>query len=114
MNLHYLEIVTPDVDAVCATYASAFNATFGAAVPALGNARVADFAGGGLIGVRAPMSAAETPIVRPYLLVDDLADAVRKAVESGAEIAIDAMDIAGRGKIAIFMQGGVQHGVWQV
>jgi hypothetical protein len=74
MQIHYLEIVTKDVDAVCAAYAAANGVEFGKPDAGLGNARTAPLPGGGLVGVRAPLRANEEPIVRPYWLVDDIED----------------------------------------
>jgi hypothetical protein len=34
-------------------------------------------------------------------------------VNSGAEIAHPPMEIPGHGKFAIYVQGGVHHGLWQ-
>lgn len=113
MQIHYLEIVTKDVDAVCAGYAAASAVEFGAPDPGLGNARTATLLGGGLVGVRAPMSESEEPVVRPYWLVDDVASAVAAAVEAGAELAHPPMEIPGHGTFAIYIDGGVQHGLWQ-
>ncbi|MGQ0735749.1 MAG: VOC family protein [Acidobacteriota bacterium] len=114
MHVHYLEIVTPEVDAVCATYAQLHGVSFSDPEAGLGNARTAALAGGGLVGVRAPMHETEAPVVRPYLLVDDIDAAAKAAAEAGAEIAHPPMEIPGRGKFAIFIQGGVHHGLWQV
>lgn len=113
MNIHYLEIVTPDVDATCDALASAHGTTFDEPIPELGNARLAPLAGGGAISVRAPMRATEAPVVRPYILVDNLAAAVEAARAAGAQIAIPAMEIPGRGTIAIYILGGIEHGLWQ-
>lgn len=113
MRVHYLEIVTPDVDAVCATYAAMHDLAFGDADPYLGGARTAELADGGMIGVRAPMHAAEEPIMRPYALVDDIEGAVAAAAEAGAEIALAPMALPGHGTCAILIQGGVQAGLWQ-
>ena len=55
MHIHYLEIVTKDVDAVCATYERLHGVTFGAADAGLGGARTAPLPDGGMLGVRAPM-----------------------------------------------------------
>lgn len=55
MQIHYLEIVTRDVDAVCAAYAAA----------------------------------------------------------NGARFAHPPMEIPGHGTFAIYIQGGVHHGLWQ-
>lgn len=66
MQIHYLEIVTQEVDATCAAYAQLYSATFDAGDPNLGNARTAKLTNGGMIGVRAPMHEAEQPVVRPY------------------------------------------------
>ena len=113
MQIDYLEIVTPDVDAVCATYARLHGVTFGEPEAGLGNARTAALANGGVIGVRAPMHEAEEPVVRPYLLVDDIEAAVAAAVEAGGEIAHPPLELPGHGTFAIFIQGGIHHGLWQ-
>jgi uncharacterized protein len=113
MRIHYLEIVTREVDAVCATYAAANAVQFGAPDAGLGNARTAALPGGALVGVRAPLRETEEPVVRPYWLVDDIAAAVAAAVGAGAEIAHPPMQIPGHGTFAIYVQGGVDHGFWQ-
>ena len=87
MKVHYLEIVTKDVDAVCAAYAAANALQFGKPDAGLGNARTATLLGGGLVGVRAPLSETEEPVVRPYWLVDDIKAAVTAAVGAGGQIA---------------------------
>ena len=114
MQIHYLEIVTPDVDAVCATYEQLYGVSFGAQEAGLGNARTAAMANGGLIGVRAPMNETEEPVVRPYLLVDDVEAAAKAAAAAGGEIAHPPMELPGYGTFAIYIQGGVHHGLWQV
>jgi hypothetical protein len=65
MQIQYLEIVTPDVDAVCATHARLHGVSF-------------------------------------------------SEPQAGGEIAHPPMELPGHGKFAIFIQGGVQHGLWQV
>ena len=114
MQIHYLEIVTKDVDAVCAAYAATNGLQFGKPDAGLGNARTAALPGGGLVGVRAPMSAVEEPVVRPYWLVDDIDAAVAAAVEAGAKLAHPPMEIPGHGTFAIYIHGGVHHGLWQL
>lgn len=113
MQVDYLEIVTPDVDGVCESYAKLFGVEFGVPEPGLGNARTAPLHGGGKVGVRAPMHDSEQPVVRPYLLVDDIAAAVDAAAASGAEIAHPPLELAGHGRFAIYIHGGIQHGLWQ-
>lgn len=113
MQVQYLEIVTPDVDGVCATYSRVYGVTFSEPEAGLGNARTAALPDGGKIGVRAPMHDAEAPVVRPYLLVDDAEAAAKAAEESGGEIAHPPMELPGHGTFAIFIQGGIHHGVWQ-
>jgi uncharacterized protein len=113
MQIYYLEIVTTDVDAVCATYAAANGAQFGEPDSGLGNARTADMPGGGLVGVRAPLRETEDPVVRPYWLVDDIEAAVAAVVKSGGEIAVEPLKIPGHGTFAIYVQGGNDHGFWQ-
>ena len=113
IEIAYLEIVTPDVDAHCATLTKIHGVTFGDPIPALGNARVAKMKGNGRISVRAPMRESEDPVVRPYLFVDDIEAAVKAAREAGAEIAMPPMELPGQGTFAIYIQGGIQHGLWQ-
>ena len=113
MQIHYLEIVTKDVDAVCAAYVATNGLQFGEPDAGLGNARTASMPGGGMAGVRAPMHEAEEPVVRPYWLVDDIEAAVAAAVEAGGEVAHPPMEISGHGTFAIYIQGGIHHGLWQ-
>lgn len=113
MQVHYLEIVTREVDAVCATYAAAQGVQFDKPDAGLGNARTASMPGGGLVGVRAPLRDTEQPVVRPYWLVDDIEAAVAAAEESGAVIALPPMKLPGHGTCAICIRGGIEHGFWQ-
>lgn len=112
-RVHYLEYVTPEVDATCAAQARLHGVTFSDPVAEFGNARTADLANGGRIGVRAPMRASEDPLTRAYLLVDDIEAAAKAAAESGGEIAHPPFEIPGQGKFAIYILGGVEHGLWQ-
>lgn len=114
LNVHYLEIVTPDVDATCRALETLHGVTFGQPVPALGNARTALLDGGGRVGVRAPMHAGERAVVRPYVLVPDIAAAVAAVKAAGGEIVVPPMEMSGEGKCAIYFQGGIEHGLWQL
>lgn len=113
MQIYYLEIVTEDVDAVCSAYAAVNGVQFGEPDSGLGNARTAALAGGGLVGVRAPLRETEAPVVRPYWLVDDIESAVTAATQGGGELAVPPMEIPGHGTFAIYLQGGIDHGLWQ-
>ena len=113
MQIYYLEIVTKEVDAVCATYAAVHNVKFGEPNAGFGNARTAALPGGGLVGVRAPMRETEEPVVRPYWLVDDIKVAVAAAEKAGCTVAHPPMEIPGLGTFAIYLQGGIDHGLWQ-
>lgn len=113
MRIHYLEIVTDEVDAVCAAYAATSGVQFGEPDARLGNARTAALAGGGLVGVRAPLRETEEPLVRPYWLVDEIEAAVAAVVDAGGEVAHPPLEIPGHGTFAIYIQGGIQHGLWQ-
>jgi predicted enzyme related to lactoylglutathione lyase len=114
MKVHYLEIVTTTVEAVCTAYAKALGATFGGPVPELGGARTVPMDGGGMVGVRAPLRDDEAPVVRPYWLVNDIDAAVTAIVEAGGTVAVPPMAIPGRGTFAIYLQAGNDHGLWQV
>jgi len=113
MSLHYLEIVTPEVDAVCAAYTTANGLQFSDPVPEFGMARTAKLPSGALLGVRAPMHEQEEPVTRPYLLVEDIEAAWAAAVEAGGQVAVPPTEIPGRGKFALYFLGGTQHGLWQ-
>lgn len=114
MKIQYLEIVTPEVDAACAIYGKLHQVEFSEPQAGLGGARTASLPEGGMIGVRAPMHETETPVVRPYLLVKDIEAAVKAVQASGGEIAHPPMEIPGHGTFAIYIQGGIHHGLWQV
>lgn len=113
LTIQYLEIVTPAVAETCAALAQAHGVVFSQPVAELGNARVADLANGGRVGVRAPMRASELPIVRPYVLVDDIESAIRAAEQAGAQVAIPPLEIPGQGTFSIYILGGIEHGLWQ-
>lgn len=112
MDIGYLEIVTPDVDATIASYEAALGVRFGAPEPALGNARTAPLASGGRVGVRAPMHPQEVPVVRPYWRVADVDQAAAAAVAQGAYEAHAPLDIPSVARFAITMVGPHQQGWW--
>jgi predicted enzyme related to lactoylglutathione lyase len=114
MQIYYLEIVATEVDAVCSAYSAANKVKFGEPVAELGNARTATASGDCLVGVRAPMHETEEPVVRPYWLVEDIEAAVAAAVDAGGEVAHPALEIPGYGTFAIYILGGVHHGLWQL
>jgi predicted enzyme related to lactoylglutathione lyase len=112
--VHYLEIVTPDVEAACHLYSTAYGWCFQAMGAELGNSFVAKLPSGSLCGIRAPMHDQEKPIVRTYLRVTDIETAVQEAAQLGASIALEPVEIPGHGKIAIYLYGGIEQGLWQV
>ncbi len=114
MKIHYLEIVTPDVDDVCGTYSQLNGLEFGDSNPNLGGARTAKMADGGMVGVSAPMHDAENPIARHYILVEDIQSTIDAAANAGAFVALPPMALAGHGTCAIVVQGGVETGFWQL
>jgi predicted enzyme related to lactoylglutathione lyase len=114
VHIHYLEVVTTSVDAVCAAYEAALGLEFGDPDTRLGGARTAALPDGGLVGVRTPMRDTEDPVVRPYWLVDDIEAALAAAVRAGAQVAHPSMEIPGLGSFAIYIAGGVDHGLWQL
>lgn len=114
MQIPYLEIVATDVETICTLYSEIHGVTFGDADQDLGGARTARLANGGILGVRAPMHDGERPVVRPYILVEDIEAAVAAAARSGAEIIVPPMKIPNHGTCAIVFQGGIESGLWQV
>ena len=113
MQVYYLEIVTKDVEQVCAAYSAAGGVTFGKPDAGLGGARTTPMPGGGMLGVRAPLRATEAPVVRPYWLVKDIKAAVAAAQKAGGQVAMEPTEIPGHGRFAIYIQGGVDHGLWE-
>ena len=113
MAVHYLEIVSHDVDTLTGLYQRMHGLSFGPPDPDLGQARVATHADGTLVGIRQPLAAHEQPIVRAYLAVDDINHAVRQAEDAGATMAYGPTRQGRRGTFAIMLQGDVEHGLWQ-
>ena len=73
--VHYLEIVTPDVEAACHLYGTAYGWSFQAMGAELGNSFLASLPDGSLCGIRAPMHEQEKPTVRTYVRVADVENA---------------------------------------
>jgi uncharacterized protein len=113
MQAYYLEIVTRDVDGVVAAYTVALGVQFGESDAGLGGARTAPLAGGGLVGIRAPLRPDEDPVVRPYWLVPDIHASLAAAERVGGQVAHPPLEIPGHGTFAIYVQGGNDHGLWQ-
>ena len=119
MQLHYLEIVTNEVNAVCDAYSRIHGVVFGEPDPNLGNSRTATMELGNAassgVGIRPPMHAQERPVVRPYTLTSDIMEAVKAAVDAGATVAVPPMQLGGDlGTCAIVMFGNIESGFWQL
>ena len=114
VHIQYLEFVTPDVDNTCSALEKLHGVAFGPPKAALGNARTATLEHGRKLGVRAPMRPDENPVVRPYVLTADIDAAIETARAAGAEIALPPMELPGHGRCAIYIQGGIEHGLWQL
>ena len=112
-TVYFLEIVTPDADATCDALTEIHGVAFSEPVAEFGNARTAQLSTGGLISVRGPLRPDEGPVVRPYLLVDDIEAAVKAAEAAGAKVAIPPMKLGDQGTFAIYILGGIEHGLWQ-
>jgi len=113
MAVHYLEIVSTDVDTLVGLYERMHGLSFGSPDPDLGQARVATRADGTLVGIRRPLGAHEHPIMRTYVAVEDIQQAVKQADEHSATIAYPPTRQGQWGTFAIVVQGGVEHGLWQ-
>jgi predicted enzyme related to lactoylglutathione lyase len=113
MAIHYLEIVSNDVDALTGLYQRMHGLSFGPPDPDLGQARVAIQADGALVGVRKPLAAHEQPIMRTYVAVEDIQQVLKEAEEAGAAIAYPPTRQGNQGTFAIVIHGNVEHGLWQ-
>ena len=56
----------------------------------------------------------EQPVVRPYILVEDIAAALKAAENAGAKVAMQPMELPGEGTFAIDILGSIEHGLWQI
>jgi len=114
MKVHYLEIVSHDVNAVCKAYEVTHSVSFSKPDALLGGARTCTLPDGSIVGIRQPLRETEEPVVRPYWLVDDIEKAVANIEAEGAQIAMPPMEIPGKGKFAIYILGTNDHGLWQL
>lgn len=112
-SVHYLEIVTNELDSTCGLYERLWGVHFGSPVAELGNARTAEGPDGTLVGVRAPMAEHESPIIRSYVAVEDIGAATQAAEAQGAMVAYPPTRQGEYGTFAIVILDGVQHGLWQ-
>ena len=113
MSVHYLEIVSSEVDKQCSALEAALGLSFGPPVADLGHAKVAEAPAGHRVGVRAPLADHEQPTLRAYLEVEDIAAAVGAAEAEGAIIAYPPTTQGDTGTWAIYILDGVQIGLWQ-
>ncbi|MCU7555324.1 hydroxylase [Alteromonas sp. ASW11-19] len=113
MELHYLEIVSTDVEKACRNYEQLHGVTLSKPDEVLGGARTCEVAGGYMLGIRAPLHTDEQPVVRPYWRVTDIEQAVADLQSHGATLALPPTELPGKGHIAIYLLGGNEHGVWQ-
>lgn len=113
MAVHYVEIVSNDVDTLTRLYQHAHGLSFAPPDPELGKARVATQADGTLVGIRMPLAEHEQPIVRTYFAVEDIHEAVKQAEKSGATIAYPPTRQGNHGTFAILIQSNLEHGLWQ-
>lgn len=112
-TVHYLEIVTNELEATCAFYGSLWDLSFGDAVADLGQARTAKRPDGTLVGIRKPLAEHDAPIVRSYVAVKDIKNATQAAEAQGAVVAYAPTEQGEYGTFAIVILDGVQHGLWQ-
>eukprot|EP00009_Paramoeba_aestuarina_P005147 CAMPEP_0201521086 /NCGR_PEP_ID=MMETSP0161_2-20130828/14076_1 /ASSEMBLY_ACC=CAM_ASM_000251 /TAXON_ID=180227 /ORGANISM="Neoparamoeba aestuarina, Strain SoJaBio B1-5/56/2" /LENGTH=118 /DNA_ID=CAMNT_0047919653 /DNA_START=97 /DNA_END=453 /DNA_ORIENTATION=+ len=113
MKVHYIEIVTTNVDEQVKTLEGIHGVKFSEPQADLGNARVADLGDGSYTGVRGPLGAHETPILRTYVEVPDINQAIKTAEASGGITAYPPTVQGSTGIWAIYIQDGIQHGLWQ-
>ena len=114
MKLHYLEIVSSDMEAFCQQYELEHKVKFSDSDQTLGGAKTCRLADSTILGVRAPLRETETPIIRPYWRVSDIKKSVENVKKNGAKIAMEPLEIPGKGSFAIYIQGGIEHGFWQL
>ena len=112
--VYYVEVVSNDVAGTRALYEKAYGWRFEPMGPEMGNSFVAPLPNGARFGIRAPLRADEAPIVRTYLRVKDIERAAKAAQELGAKVALEPTELPGQGRIAIYLLGGIEQGLWQL
>ena len=60
------------------------------------------------------MRDSELPVVRPYFAVENVATTLSMIEASGGQIAVPAIELPGEGFCAIYLLGGIDHGIWQM
>jgi predicted enzyme related to lactoylglutathione lyase len=110
--VHYVEIVTNDVDAAVGLYQGMHGLSFGPPVADLGQARTATRGDGTVVGIRKPAASHEQPIVREYVAVDDIQQAVKQAEQHGATVAYPPTPQGSAGTFAIVVHAGAEYGLW--
>src|SRR5258708_38185808 len=113
MAVHFLEIVSNDVDRLTGLSQLMLGVSFGPPDPDLGQARIATQADGAVIGIRKPLAAHEQPIMRTYLAVEDIQQAGKAAEESRAMIAYPPTHQGNQGTCASTSQGDGERRLWQ-
>jgi len=113
LTIHYVEIVSDDVDSLTSLYQRTYDLSFGPPEADMGQARVATRPDGTVVGIRAPLAAHEEPIIRTYFEVDDIQKAVQEAEDSGAMVAYPPTEQGAWGTFSIVIHGDLQHGLWQ-
>lgn len=114
MKVHYLEIISHDMEAVCKAYEITHNVSFSQPDQLLGGAKTCTLNDGSIVGVRAPLRDTEAPVIRPYWLVDNIEKTVETLKAEGATIAMEPMEIPSKGTFAIYTLGANDHGLWQL
>lgn len=112
-TVHYLEIVTNELDATCSFYEALWGLSFSDEIAELGKARTVKRPDGTLVGVRKPLADHDAPIVRAYLAVEDIAAAAKHAEGQGAVVAYPPTKQGEFGTFCIVILDGVQQGFWQ-
>ena len=111
MQVRYLEIVTTEVDACVPRTPPRSDRSSARRTPDSATRARRRCRGRRSSGCARPY-AIEEPVVA-YWLVDDIEAAVAAAVKAGGVVAHPPMEIPGHGTFAIYIDGGVHHGLWQ-
>lgn len=98
----------------CKPYEATYSAKFSEPDEILGGAKTCVLADGSIVGVREPLRETEMPVIRPYWLVEDIEKAVEGLQAQGAQIAVPPMEMPNKGKFAIYILGGHDHGLWEL
>lgn len=111
----WFDLLSPDVEAAAAFYATLFGWTYDVSGPEYGRYHMAMVDGRPAAGIGQRQQGTQAPSAwTVYLAADDAAAMSDRAVALGGTVVAEPMEVPGRGRLAIVQDpGGAVFGLWQ-